>query len=130
MVAEWKETVCKFCKSVFLKNPKAVRRNHCYRPECESRQKKESRSDSARRNRIYRRQRRYIVQRKEQNKSPKMEVRRLWEDKQPLIRCLSCGEMKPGPFEICFDCREVKREQIDTDWIYQAEGSRWRGAEV
>jgi hypothetical protein len=122
---------CKFCKRVFMPGPKASRRVHCYRPECEARQKRYLNDCSNNLKRGYRqhgdysRGGKYSAANYLNPRSPKQEVKRLWEDKYPLIRCLSCGEMKPGPFEVCFDCREIRREQIDTDWIYQADGSRW-----
>ena len=130
-----KSRKCKFCKRIFMPKPQASRRVHCYRAECEAKQKRYLNSLGTKLIRQYRQEGeyrkggKYVGTNYLNPRSPKMEVKRLWEDHQPLIRCLSCGEMKPGPFDVCFDCREIKREQIDTDWIYQAE-DRSRGVEL
>jgi hypothetical protein len=55
-------------------------------------------------------------------KSFKLEIKRDPRQGQRLIFCSGCHQWVWSYFEpYCAECREVKRQEINTDWIYQAE---------
>lgn len=123
---------CVYCGTKFFRRIGASARRYCYRLQCEQHHEavrkklvKEQRADMRQRYKAlgYYRKGGKFYEAKEKN--PIKCRDRLWEKGQPKIKCKKCKQLKPGPFEICFDCRQDRREQIDTDYMFEMWGGRF-----
>ena len=105
--------ICEICGCEFKITHGMGRAKHCQKKRCIEKFREKQRK----RKRVL--QRGYA--RSNYCKSLKSMHRKEQFKSSTKIVCKVCHEIKPGPFEVCFECRQRKRDTIDTSYMFIAD---------
>ena len=116
------EHLCPYCNRLYRVPQGQGHRNSCFKQKCIEANLRDQRE----RDRATRR----IRSAENPLSSLRLKDKEANNHSVKFVECRVCHKMKPGPFDMCRECRERKRNTINTDYMYLADDVQMWGKEV